>query len=159
MSFLNLFNKNPNQLKNQSEKDVALCLRGLIREVQRLEIYKKSGAESYVTEEIMHYMETLKVKENELNANINQLALHIYYLSFKRTSKKSYNLEILNDPLEVIRNSKSLEYLAVYKSIRNTLENVIKNPMIILIKDYKIEDAEKATLGFIEEVVNSINKI
>lgn len=159
MSFLNLFNKNPKHLKNQSEKDVALCLRGLIREVQRLDTYKKSGAESYDTEEIMHYMETLKAKENELNENINQLALHIYYLSFKRTSKKTYNIEMLNDPLEAIRNPKGLEYLAIYKSVKNTLENVIKNPMVMLIKDYKIEDAEKATLGFIEEVVNSINKI
>lgn len=128
----NLFKKDENSL-NKQEKEAALILKDIV--------YGKSiGEPDYIPN------------------GITNLSMGLYYLSFKRANRKPVRLEDLRDPLAIIKNPKALNYINIFKNIKDSLENLTNNPLVLR-REISVKEYEQTILTLLNFSRDEIKKI
>lgn len=90
---------------------------------------------------------------------VEGLSLSLYYLSFKRTSKKVVRPgEFVDIDAIFSGNSKGLEYASVYEGIKKTIQNACTNT-VQLKSIITLPDCEKAILLLLKATATRISQM
>ena len=90
---------------------------------------------------------------------VEQLAVGLYYLSFKRTNKRVVRIEeFINIDAIFGENYKGLQYANIYETIKKTIENACRN-VVTLKSTITLPDCEKAILIALKTAATGISQI
>ena len=134
MGFFDLFtSRNPDVL-NKDEKEAAEILKNILQSHQK--------------------------GDNTFGPNeVTQLAVGLYYLSFRRTGKRIIRIEeFVNIDAIFSGNTKGLQYASVFEAIKQTIENACDNTAR-LNSVVNLQDCEKAILVTLKTAAKKISEI
>ncbi|UWX54892.1 hypothetical protein NYZ99_19490 [Maribacter litopenaei] len=133
MNILNFFKKDPNKL-SKDEKEAALILADIV-------YGNKIGDPNY------------------LENGYDKLAEGLYYLSFKRTGRRPVNFRLAeNNPFLAIEKPKILYYVAVFKTIKESIIAFSNNPIVIE-RENTIKEYEQCILEILKTSSEEIRQI
>lgn len=134
MRLLDIFFPRNRDILNSHEKDAAAYLKFIFETYQQ-------GDEVY------------------LSNSIEKLALGLYNMAFKRTSKRFVDLDQAIDPMAILYgNTKGLYYVGVYEAIKETIKKTCDNPVMLRSVVTK-HDCEKAILMILKTAASRISEI
>jgi hypothetical protein len=134
MGFFDLFtNKNSDTL-NRDEKQAAEILKNIL-------VGYQNGDPNFIPN------------------GVEQLAVGLYYLAFKRTNKKLVRIEEFVSIDAIFGgNYKGLHYASVYEAIKETIVKTCNNP-VMLKSSITLQDCEKAILVTLKTAATRISQI
>lgn len=134
MGFFDLFTSRNQDVLNRDEKQAAEILKNIL-------VGYQNGDPDYIPN------------------GLEQLAVGLYYLAFKRTNKKIVRIdEFVNIDAIFSGNSKGLHYAGVYEAIKETIVKTCQNP-VMLKSAITLQDCEKAILVTLKTAAIRISQI
>lgn len=136
MAFWDLFmNRNKNELSHE-EKEAAQILKNIV-------FGYKQGDYNYIPN------------------GIEKLSIGLYYLAFKRSSKKVIHLEEIFKPESYMLNLKTqhyIHYVGIYSAIKESIEDFCKNPLVLKTQA-SLDEYEKTILQLLKYTAEKINQV